>query len=224
MRQTKAARSRRVDSLPGLTLNLEILGVGLLAIALLLALAMVLPAGRSGSLGPIAAEALRGRFGAGAWLAVGLLATVAIIVFLELHAIGKLAVFSLCAAGEFLVLAGWFGLSGHGGWVGNAIGHGFSWLFGTLGAGIVFAFGAIAFIVIPTGLSLKTSFSALGRGSTAAWSALGSAVAPLLRSVCRLRWSERWRTLSSRCDRHGIRAAQPAPAAQGTVLPDGRRQ
>ena len=55
MRQTKAARSRRVDSLPGLTLNLEILGVGLLAIALLLALAMVLPAGRSGSLGPIAA-------------------------------------------------------------------------------------------------------------------------------------------------------------------------
>ncbi|HXN08184.1 MAG TPA: DNA translocase FtsK, partial [Candidatus Acidoferrales bacterium] len=180
MRQTKAARSRRVDPLPGLTLNLEILGVGLLAISLLLALAMILPAGRSGSIGPIAAEALRGGFGAAAWLAVGLLAAVAIIVFLELHAIRKLELFSLCAAGEFLVLAGWFGLSGHGGVVGNAIGHAFSWLFGTLGAGIVFAFGAIAFIVVPTGLSLKNSFSALGRGSTAAWGALGSAVAPLL--------------------------------------------
>jgi len=180
MRQTKAARSRRVDPLPGLTLNLEILGVGLLVIALLLTLAMTLPAGRTGSLGPIAAGILRGGFGAAAWLAVMLLAAVSTIVFLELHALRKLALSSLCAAGEFLVLAGWIGLSGHGGLVGNAIGHAFSWLFGTLGASIVFAFGAIAFIVVPTGLSLKKSFSALGRGSTGAWSALSSAVSPLL--------------------------------------------
>ena len=180
MRQTKAARSRRVDPLPGLTLNLEILGVGLLVISLLLALAMTLPASRSGSLGPLAVAALRGGFGAAAWLAVTLLAAVAIIVFLELHAIRKLALFSLCAAGEFLVLAGWFGLSGHGGVVGNAIGHAFAWLLGPLGAGIVFAFGAIAFVVVPTGLSLKTSFSALGRGSSTAWSVLASAIAPLL--------------------------------------------
>jgi len=109
-----------------------------------------------------------------------LLAAVSMIVFLELHALRKLALLSLCAAGEFWVLAGWFGLSGHGGLVGNATGHAFSLLFGTLGASIVFAFGAIAFVVVPTGLSLKTSFSALGRGSTAAWSALGSAVSPLL--------------------------------------------
>jgi S-DNA-T family DNA segregation ATPase FtsK/SpoIIIE len=181
MRQTKVARSRRVDAIPGLTLNLEVLGVGLLSVAALLALAMMLPPGRSGSLGPIAAEALRGGFGAAAWLAVALLAAVAVIVFLELHAMRKLALFSLCAAGEFLVLAGWLGLGGHGGVVGNAIGHGFTWLLGTLGAGIVFAFGAIAFVVVPTGLSLKSSFSVASRTSTAAWNALASGIAPLLR-------------------------------------------
>jgi len=180
MRQTKAARSRRVDPLPGLTLNLEILGAGLLSIALLLALALVLPASRSGSLGSLAAQALHGGFGAAAWLAVGLLTVVAVIVFLELHAMHKLALFSLCAAGEFLVLVGWLGLSGHGGVVGDSIGRGFAWLFGPLGASIVFAFGALAFVVVPTGISLKSAFALAARTGSKTWSALAVAAAPVL--------------------------------------------
>ncbi|MDQ6768045.1 MAG: DNA translocase FtsK [Candidatus Eremiobacteraeota bacterium] len=181
MRQIKVARSRRVDPLPGLTLNLEIMGIGLLCVAALLALALSMAHGRSGSLGPIAAQALRGGFGAGAWLAVGLLAVVAVIVFLELHAVRKLTLFSLCAAGEFLILDGWLGMGGRGGLIGNAVGHGFGWLFGTLGAVIVFAFGAIAFIVVPTGLSLKSSFATLGRTAEKAWAAAAPALTPLLK-------------------------------------------
>jgi DNA segregation ATPase FtsK/SpoIIIE-like protein len=191
MRQTKAARSRRVDPLPGLTLNLEILGAGLLSIALVLALALILPPSRTGSLGSLAAQALHGGFGAAAWLAVGLLAVVAVIVFLELHAMHKLALFSLCAAGEFLVLVGWLGLGGHGGVVGDSIGRGFAWLFGPLGAGIVFAFGALAFVMVPTGVSLKSAFALAARSGSKAWSVLASAVAPLLERARQQRADDR---------------------------------
>lgn len=180
MKQTKAARSRRVDPLPGLTLNLEIIGIALLSIAALLALALILPVGRSGSLGPLAAAALRGGFGAASWLAVLLLASVAVIVFLEIHAMRKLAFFSSCAAGEFVVLDAWLGLGGHGGAIGNAIGHGFAWLFGPLGAVIVFAFGAIACAVAPTGLSLKSGFAMVSRSASGAWRAGAAAIGPLL--------------------------------------------
>ncbi len=154
MKQTKAARSRRVDPLPGAALNLEILGVALLALAILLALALALPA-RSGWLGPLAAHALRGGFGGAAWLAVTLLAAVAVIVFLELHAVRRLVVVASCALGEFLVLTAWLGMAQHGGIVGNALARAGVWLVGPAGARVVLAFGALACLVIPTRLSLK---------------------------------------------------------------------
>ena len=183
MKQTKAARSRRVDPLPGLTLNLEIVGVALLSLAVLLALALVLPAGRTGSLGPIVADMLRGGFGAAAWLAIALLAAVAAIVFLELHAMRRLALFALCAVGEFLVIAGWLGLSQHGGYIGNAIGHGCVWLLGPAGARVVFAFGALAFIVAPTRISLKSLVATISGFAVNVWNRVAAMLAPWSRST-----------------------------------------
>ncbi len=183
MKQTKAARSRRVDPLPGLTLNLEIVGVALLSLAVLLALALALPAGRTGSLGPIVANVLRGGFGAAAWLAIALLAAVAAIVFLELHAMRRLALFALCAVGEFLVIAGWLGLSLHGGFIGNAIGRGFVWLLGPAGARVVFAFGALAFAVAPTRISLKSLSATISAFAVTAWSRLVATIVPWRRSA-----------------------------------------
>jgi len=125
----------------------------------LLGLALALPQG-TGSFGPVAAELLRGGFGEAAWLAIAALLAISVIVFLELHAMRKLAIFAGCAALEFLVLDAWFGLTRHGGQVGDALAHGIAWLFGGAGARIVLAAAALGFIVTPTGLSLKTLFAA----------------------------------------------------------------
>ncbi len=163
MKQTKAARSRRVDPLPGMAINLEVVGIALCSVALLLALALVLPAGRSGSIGPVVAATLHGGFGAAAWLAIVALLAIAIIVFLEMHAMFKLALFAGCALGEFLVIDAWLGLRGHGGVVGNGLGHACAWLFGNIGATIVFAASAVALILIPTGISLKAVAAGAGR-------------------------------------------------------------
>jgi len=176
MKHTKRARSRRIDPLPGLALNLEIIGICLLCLALLLALALLLPAGRSGSLGPVAAAVLRGGFGAGAWLAILALIAVAIIVFLELHAMFKLAFFAACAAGEFIVLDAWLGLSGRGGIVGDAVAHAMVWLVGPLGAPLVFLAAALAFVLAPTGASLKAILGALSRRAVLASSSAAALV------------------------------------------------
>jgi DNA segregation ATPase FtsK/SpoIIIE, S-DNA-T family len=185
MKQTKAARSRRVDPLPGLTLNLEIIGIALLSVALLLTLALVLPQGRTGSLGPLVVAFLRGGFGAAVWLAVILLAIVGVIVFLELHARRRLALFALCALGEFLVLDGWLGLGRHGGVVGNAIGGAFHWLLGTAGSHVVFAFAALAFVVVPTGISLKALAANASRPAAGAWNTLRRSTSPRILSLAR---------------------------------------
>jgi DNA segregation ATPase FtsK/SpoIIIE, S-DNA-T family len=185
MKQTKAARSRRVDPLPGLTLNLEIIGIALLSLALLLTLALVLPQGRTGSLGPLVVSFLHGGFGAAAWLAVVLLAIVGVIVFLELHAMRRLALFALCALGEFLVLDAWLGLGRHGGVVGNAIGSAFHWLLGTAGSHVVFGFGALAFVVVPTGLSLKALAAKASRPAAGAWNTLRRSTSPRILSLAR---------------------------------------
>jgi len=183
MKQTKTARSRRVDPLPGLTLNLEIVGVVLLAVALLLALALALPAGHTGSLGPVVVALLRGGFGTAAWLAIVLLAVVAVIVFLELHAFRRLTAFALCALGEFLAIDGWLGLAGHGGVVGNGLGHAVEWLLGPAGAHIVFAVAALAFVLAPTQISLKALFASAGRFGTRSYKAFAPKVKEFARSA-----------------------------------------
>jgi S-DNA-T family DNA segregation ATPase FtsK/SpoIIIE len=230
MRQTKAARSRRVDPLPGLTLNLEILGAGLLTAALILGVALALPVGRSGSFGMLAAAALRGGFGEAAWLAVALLAALGIIIFLELHAMRRLVLLSMCVALEFLVLTGWLGLAGHGGLVGNALGRVALWIFGPIGANIAFGFGAVAFAVVPTGISLKATFSALGRAISGVWSTCAAAVASLRRraqeraQAMTLSTPMPVRTQPSDLVRSAVEASPPpeqAPLIEATPLAPG---
>jgi S-DNA-T family DNA segregation ATPase FtsK/SpoIIIE len=160
MNRTKAAaKSRRVDPLPGLTLNLEILGVALLCVAAYLALAVADP-GRAGWFGQNVHGVIALWFGAAAWMSVAALAAVAAIIFLEVHVLRMMGIFAACAAGEFLVFDAALGMSGRGGIVGNGLAWAFVKLLGVPGADILIAFGVVAFIVIPTGLSLKKTFAA----------------------------------------------------------------
>ncbi|HKW45077.1 MAG TPA: DNA translocase FtsK [Candidatus Eremiobacteraceae bacterium] len=162
------AKSRRVDPLPALTLNLEILGIGLLCIAILLALAIALPAAKSGTIGPALNSTLHAWFGGGAWILVLAVATVAVVIFLELHVPRMMALFAGCAIAEFLVLDTMFGMSARGGTVGNAMAHGLASLVGGAGASVILMFGLVAFIVAPTGISLKRVLGAAAVGAAKA--------------------------------------------------------
>jgi DNA segregation ATPase FtsK/SpoIIIE, S-DNA-T family len=161
MRRTKAAaKSRRVDPLPGVTLNLEVLGVALLCAAAYLSLSIALP-GEAGWIGPGVHLALASWFGAAAWLSVAAVVVVALIIFMELHVVKLMAAFAACAAGEFAMLDAALGMGRHGGTIGNGIAWGFSRLLGTAGAEILIAFGIVAFVVAPTGISIKRLMASL---------------------------------------------------------------
>jgi len=161
MKRTKAARSRRVDPLPGLTLNFEILGVAIFVVAALLALSLATGAG-AGAFGALASRTLHAWFGAAAWLSVVALVVIASIIFLELHVPKLMAAFAGCAAGAFFAFAGLFGMASAGGVVGDAIAHGLIALFGAIGANVVLFFVLLACVVTPTGISLKRVFGAVG--------------------------------------------------------------
>jgi S-DNA-T family DNA segregation ATPase FtsK/SpoIIIE len=159
-RAKAAAKSRRVDPLPKLTLNLEIVGVALLAIAAYLALALWAPKS-AGWIGPTIASTVGAWFGAAAWISVAGLLVVAIIIFLEVHVVRIMAFMAACAAGEFLALDAALGMSSRGGLVGNGIAFGLSHVFGAGGAGIAIVFAIIAFVVAPTGVSMKQTMTGL---------------------------------------------------------------
>jgi len=180
MKRTKAARSRRVDPLPGLTLNFEILGVALYVMAGLLAIALI-NAPRAGVFGALANATMHAWFGGAAWLAVLALTVIASIIFLEIHVPKIMAAFAACAAGAFLALAGFFGMAGAGGLVGDAIAHGLSALFGIAGANIVLGFVVVACIVTPTGISLKRVLGSVGSSLATAASGLADTTREALR-------------------------------------------
>ena len=161
MKRTKAARSRRVDPLPGLTLNFEILGGAILVLAALLAISLA-ASHNAGFFGGVANATLHAWFGGAAWLAVLALAIIAAIIFLEIHVPRVMAAYASCAAAAFFALTGMFGMAAAGGQVGDNIAHGLVALFGTLGANIVLAFVVIASIVTPTGISIKRLMAAIG--------------------------------------------------------------
>ncbi|HET9342543.1 MAG TPA: DNA translocase FtsK [Candidatus Eremiobacteraceae bacterium] len=158
-RAKAAAKSRRVDPLPRLTLNLEIVGVALLAIAAYVALALWAPKS-AGWFGPGLASTIGVWFGAAAWISVAGLVVVAIIIFLEIHVVRIMAFMAACAAGEFLALDAALGMSSRGGAAGNAIAWGLSHVFGAGGADIAIVFAIIAFVVAPTGVSMKKTMAA----------------------------------------------------------------
>jgi len=158
-RAKAAAKSRRVDPLPRLTLNLEIVGVALLAVAAYVALALWAPKS-AGWFGPGLASTIGVWFGAAAWISVAGLIVVAVIIFLEIHVVRIMAFMAACAAGEFLALDAALGMSSRGGAVGNGIAWGLSHVFGGGGAGIAIVFAIIAFVVAPTGVSMKKTMAA----------------------------------------------------------------
>jgi S-DNA-T family DNA segregation ATPase FtsK/SpoIIIE len=180
VKRTKAARSRRVDPLPGLTLNFEILGVALFVVAGLLAISLV-SADEAGYFGAFARATMHAWFGAAAWLAVIALAVIASIIFLEIHVPKIMAAFAGCAAGAFLALAGFFGMAGTGGSLGNAIAHAMTALFGVAGADIVLGFVVVACIVTPTGISLKRVFGSIGSSVATAAGGLAETTREALR-------------------------------------------
>ncbi|MBV8083058.1 MAG: hypothetical protein JOY86_08805 [Candidatus Eremiobacteraeota bacterium] len=183
MKRTKAARSRRVDQLPGPALNFEIVGVALFVLAALLAISLLSP--RTGGFFGVAANAtLHAWFGGAAWSAVVAVMVIAAIVFLELHVPKIMAAFAACAAGAFIALAGLFGMAGDGGAVGDAIANALRALFGVAGANIVLVFVVVACIVTPTGISLKRLFGSIGSSmATAAGGMATSTRAALRRSM-----------------------------------------
>jgi S-DNA-T family DNA segregation ATPase FtsK/SpoIIIE len=171
MKRSKAeAKSRRVDPLPGLTLNLEILGVALLCAAAYLSLSIAAP-GDAGWLGPQVHGTVAAWFGAAAWIAVAALAGVAVIIFMELHVLKAMAIFAACAAAEFLALDAAFGMAGRGGTIGDGIAWVFVRVLGGPGATILIGFVVVASVVLPTGLSLKKLLgsTALAAARTAAY-------------------------------------------------------
>ena len=180
MKRTKAARSRRVDPLPGLTLNFEILGVALFVVAGLLAISLI-SADAAGYFGAFANATMHAWFGGAAWLAVVALAVIASIIFLEIHVPKIMAAFAGCAAGAFLALAGFFGMAGTGGALGNAIAHAMTALFGVAGADIVLGFVVVACIVTPTGISLKRVFGSIGASVATAAGGLADTTREALR-------------------------------------------
>jgi S-DNA-T family DNA segregation ATPase FtsK/SpoIIIE len=180
MKRIKAARSRRVDPLPGLTLNFEILGVALYVIAGLLAIALF-NAPRAGAFGALANATMHAWFGGAAWLAVLALTVIASIIFLEIHVPKIMAAFAGCAAGAFLAFAGFFGMAGAGGLVGDAIAHGLSALFGVAGANIVLGFVVVACTVTPTGISLKRVLGSVGSSLATAATGLADTTREALR-------------------------------------------
>jgi S-DNA-T family DNA segregation ATPase FtsK/SpoIIIE len=175
-RAKTAARSRRVDPLPGLTLNLEILGIGILCIAILLALALALPAGKSGSVGPVVNATVHAWFGGAAWVLVLALATVAVIIFLELHVPRMMTLFAGCAIAEFVVIDALFGMGSRGGALGDSIAHGLTWMAGGAGASVILIFAVVAFIVTPTGISLKRVLGGAAIGAAKAGAKAGALI------------------------------------------------
>src|SRR5215469_12192756 len=180
MKRTKSARSRRVDPLPGITLNFEIIGGALFVLAGLLAISL-LRASAAGFFGSVANETMHSWFGAAAWLGVLALTVIAAIVFLEIHVPKIMVAYSACAGGAFLALAGLFGMVNAGGAVGDAIAHGLSTLFGVTGANIVLIFVVVACIVTPTGISLKRVFGSVGTSVAGAASGLADTTREAMR-------------------------------------------
>jgi S-DNA-T family DNA segregation ATPase FtsK/SpoIIIE len=209
VKRTKAARSRRVDPLPGLTLNFEILGVALFVVAGLLAISLV-SADEAGYFGAFAKATMHAWFGGAAWLAVIALAVIASIIFLEIHVPKIMAAFAGCAAGAFLALAGLFGMAGTGGALGNAIAHAMTALFGVAGADIVLGFVVVACIVTPTGISLKRVFGSIGSSVASA----AGGLAETTREALRKSKEER-----DEAAQHRAQLAPPEHSAEPALIP-----
>ncbi len=149
------ARLRRKTS-AAMRWNLEIAGILALGFALLLGIALVAPAGRTGVIGGGVAFALHALFGVAAGLFVVLIALVAAIVFLEINVPKMIATLGGAACAYFIAIDIGLAASGHeGGLLGDALDRALRALLGDAGVWIVVFVGVLAVTVGITGVSLK---------------------------------------------------------------------
>ncbi len=136
--------------------NLEIAGIVALGFAMLLGIALVAPASRTGVVGGATAFALHALFGAGAAFFVVLIALVAAIVFLEINVPRMIATLGGAACAYFVLIDTAFAATGRdGGMLGGALHRGLHALVGDAGVWIVLIVALLAVTVAITGVSLK---------------------------------------------------------------------
>src|SRR6202163_2946440 len=149
------ARVRRKTS-AAMRWNLEIAGIVALGFAMLLGIALVAPASRTGVVGGATAFALHALFGAGAALFIVLIALVAAIVFLEINVPRMIATLGGAACAYFVLIDTAFAATGRdGGMLGGLLHRALHALVGDAGVWIVLIVAFLAVTVAITGVSLK---------------------------------------------------------------------
>jgi DNA segregation ATPase FtsK/SpoIIIE, S-DNA-T family len=136
--------------------NLEIAGILALGFAMLLGIALVAPASRTGVVGGATAFALHALFGTAAALFVLLIALVAAIVFLEINVPRMIATLGGAACAYFVLIDAAFAATGRdGGMLGGLLHRALHALVGDAGVWIVLIVAVLAVTVAITGVSLK---------------------------------------------------------------------
>ncbi len=133
-------------------INLEIAGIAAFGIALLLAIALIAPAG-SGAIGAALAHGLHAWFGRAAWLVPFVAALLAGIIFLEINVPRQIATLGFASFAYFCIVDAFMGATG--GAFGAVLQNGLRYFVGPLGADIALAIFAIALGVWISGLSVK---------------------------------------------------------------------
>ncbi|MBV9149188.1 MAG: hypothetical protein JO024_04950 [Candidatus Eremiobacteraeota bacterium] len=133
--------------------NYEIAGIAALGLAVLLGIALVVPAQHAGVIGTRAGGILHALFGSAAPLFVLLIALCAAIVFLEINVPRLMASFGLAALSYFLIIDAAF--AHRGGTIGAHIWDGLRSLLGVAGARVVLALIALLLTVWLTEVSVK---------------------------------------------------------------------
>ncbi|HEY4442041.1 MAG TPA: DNA translocase FtsK [Candidatus Elarobacter sp.] len=136
--------------------NLEVAGIVALGFALLLGVALVAPASRTGVVGSATVFALHVLFGAAAGLFVVLLALLAAIVFLEINVPRMIATLGGSACAYFILIDAAIAAAGRdGGRLGGVLAYALHALVGDAGTWIVIGVAILAITVAITGVSLK---------------------------------------------------------------------
>ena len=147
------ARVRRKAATAKTRLNYEIAGIAALGLAVLFAIALIVPAAHAGIVGSHTAAAQRALFGNAAGFFPVLVALFGCIIFLEINVPRMIASLGMAALAYFLLIDAAF--ARHGGMTGGSIWAGLEALLGIAGARIVIALAALLLTVWITNVSVK---------------------------------------------------------------------
>jgi S-DNA-T family DNA segregation ATPase FtsK/SpoIIIE len=132
--------------------NLEILGITAFGVAILLGIALALPA-HSGLWGASTAHGLHRFFGATAWLFPLLIAVIGAIIFIEIDVPRLIATLGLASCGYFLIIVTAF--DRNGGALGAGLHHWLVGMVGDIGAALTLFLGGIVTTIVITDVSVK---------------------------------------------------------------------